>query len=81
MAGNAGKPLLAGDARKTHETLRTFRSRMSIQAVMTGMTTHAAGTNRAGRTADSDLLFDVLVELIYAGDVAVEMVNLTVEEA
>jgi hypothetical protein len=49
---------------------------MSVQAVMTRMTTHSAGTDRAGRATDSNLLFDMLVKLIYAGDVAVKSVYL-----
>jgi hypothetical protein len=79
VARDARKPLLAGDARKTHETLWTLRTRMSVQAVMTRMTTHSAGTDRARRTTDSNLLFDMLVKLIYASDIAVETVYLTAE--
>ena len=68
--------MLAGNAGKTHETFRTLRARMSVQAVVTGMAAQAAGTDGARRTTDGDLLLNVLVKLVYAGNVAVETVNL-----
>jgi len=79
VTGNTRKPLLAIDARKPHETLRAHRARVAIKPVVTGMTTHAARTGQARRAADSDLLFNVLVKLVYAGNVAVETVNFMCE--
>jgi len=52
---------------------------MSVQAVVTGMAAQAAGTDGARRTTDGDLLLNVLVKLVYAGNVAVETVNFMCE--
>lgn len=66
--------MLAVHARKPHKTLRAQWARMTVEPVMTGMTTHATRADRAGRATDGDLLFDMLVKLVYAGDITIEMV-------
>jgi len=71
---NTGEPLLAVHARKPHKTLRAQWARMTVEPVMTGMTTHATRAGRAGRATDGDLLFDMLVKLVYAGDITIETV-------
>ena len=68
--------MLAVHARKTHKTLWAQWARMTVEPVMTGMATHATWAGRAGRAADGDLLFDMLVKLVYAGDITIEMVYL-----
>ena len=76
MTWNTGEPLLAVHARKPHKTLRAQWARMTVEPVMTGMTTHATRAGRAGRATDGDLLFDMLVKLVYAGDITIETVYL-----
>ena len=76
MACDTRKPLLAGNARKAHETFWTFGTRQAVQAVMTRMTAHSARAWMTGRAADGDLLFNVLIELVDAGDIAIKTVNL-----
>lgn len=67
--------MLAVHARKPHKTLRAQWARMTVEPVMTGMTTHATRADRAGRATDGDLLFDMLVKLVYAGDITIETVD------
>lgn len=79
VACDTRKPLLAGNARKAHETFWTFGTRQAVQAVMTRMTAHSARAWMTGRAADGDLLFNVLIELVDAGDIAIKTVNLVCE--
>jgi len=75
VARNTGNTLLAGNAGKTHEAIGASRTRAPIEAVVTRMTAHATRAGDAGGAADSDLLLDVLVKLLDAGDVAIQTVN------
>ena len=76
MACDTRKPLLAGNTRKPHESFRTLGARPAVQAVMARMAAHSARAWMTGRAADGDLLFNVLIELVDAGDIAIQTVNL-----
>jgi len=79
VACDTRKPLLAGNTRKPHESFRTLGARPAVQAVMARMAAHSARAWRTGRAADGNLLFNVLIELVDAGDIAIQTVNLVCE--
>jgi hypothetical protein len=76
VAGNTRKPLLTGNAGKTHEPFRTRGAWTSIQAVMTRVTAHSARAREAWRAANGNLLLNVLIKLVDSGYVPIETVYL-----
>ncbi len=76
VSRNTRHPLLTGDARKAHQTIRAYRTGVSIEAVVTGMSALSARARDAGRATDRDLLLDMLVKNFDAGDIAIETVYL-----